>query len=126
MSSSRYPKSNGMAEPAMKTVNMHLKKDDGSGRRQWRPASGYNICAAPHESTYKSVFAVDNQALATKRCQRLELEHKKRRMIANHDSRAKEVRPLKEGQDVTVRPTEDGAWIKGTATEQCDHRLYKV
>lgn len=55
-----------------------------------------------------------------------QLEHKKQRMIVTHDSQARDLRPLKKEQDVTVRPTEDETWIRETVTEQCDDRSYKV
>lgn len=47
-------------------------------------------------------------------------------MIVNHDSRAKDLHPLKKPQDVTVRSTEDATKMKGTVTKQCDDRSYSV
>lgn len=45
-----------------------------------------------------------------------QLEHEKQRIIANYDSRDKDLHPPKEGQDVTVPPTENGTWMKETVT----------
>ncbi|XP_040356411.1 uncharacterized protein K02A2.6-like [Ixodes scapularis] len=136
-SSPRYPRSNGMAESAVKTVKMLLKKaDESNGDPQMafldhRNTPLQHMHASPAQllmgrRTRTCVPTTTKQLLPKTVSARNQLEQKKRRMVFYHDKQAKDLHPLSMGQDVMVLPTKEALWTKGTIKEQCGDRSYKV
>ncbi|XP_042148029.1 uncharacterized protein K02A2.6-like [Ixodes scapularis] len=136
-SSRAYPRSNGMAESAVKTVKMLLKKADDSNSDPQMAFLDYRNTPLQHMKASPAQLLMGRRTrtslpTTTKLLQprvvnaSKRLQEKKRRMIFYHDRQAKDLHPLKKGQKVTVRPTKDGMWTKATVTEQCGDRSYKV
>ena len=139
-SSPHYPKSNGMAESAVKTAKRTLRKakendEDAflavlAHRNTISQGVGQSPAQRMLDRRTRTLLPTTKALLvpANARDSRVRLQRKQEQQTAQYNKGAKDLKPLEEGDVVKMKPyvLGDKVWKKGEIIKRLDERSYEV